>query len=123
MPIVTTFQEALCWSMEIDGALGCALVDTQTGMCLGERGIQSDLTNSARKYAELLRGELRARRNRGEQGAVEDLVLPGDGRQHLLRVVSGWSGAMFLYILLDSAADIEHARRRTAEIARGMVGN
>ena len=110
--------------MAIPGALGCALVDTHTGFCLGERG-GGDVPSRAKRQAERLREEMRSRRASGNGDPLVDLVIPesGGARCHLLRMVSGWSGALFLYVELEGAADVERARQRAGEIARGMVGN
>ncbi|HET9518587.1 MAG TPA: hypothetical protein VFO77_12765 [Actinoplanes sp.] len=117
---MTDVDTALKEMMEIDGAIGVALVDQATGTPLATSGggKDLDLTVAAAANTDVVRAQLRAMEllNFGEQ--VEDLLITLDSQYHLIRPVSSRRGkALFLYLALRrDRANLALARHQIRRI-------
>lgn len=95
--IKTSLQRA----MKIDGALGVALVDYESGMCLGAAGNPGfDLELAAAGNAEVVRAKKNIRDKLGLRDKIEDILITLNGQYHLIRMVGT---TMFFYLVLDRA--------------------
>lgn len=99
MNIETALKEA----MTINGALGAALVDYESGMCLGTAGggRDLDLELAAAGNAEVVRHEMRMMATLGMDEAIEDILITLKRQYHLIRVMSRHGACLFLYLALD----------------------
>ena len=115
-------QEALDEAMEIDGALGVALVDGASGMSLGVAGGSAGLNVelAAAGAADFVRAKLRVMAALGTQDTLEDVMITLGKQYHLIRFV-GSELKVFLYLVLDrEGANLGMARHRLAVIGRGI---
>jgi hypothetical protein len=116
-------QEALDEAMEIDGALGAALIDYASGMSLGIAGGSAHLNVelAAAGAADLIRAEARVMAAAGVKDAIEDVMITLGKQYHLIRVLGGDLHA-FLYVVLDrERSNLGMARHRLAALGRRLT--
>ena len=98
---MTNVQETLQQAMLIDGAIGVALVDYTTGMCLGSIGGGGlDMELAAAGNTEVVRAKKKIRDQLGITDSIEDILISLDTQYHLVRM-SKESPNMFFYFVLD----------------------
>ncbi|GLY15988.1 hypothetical protein LWF15_16810 [Kineosporia rhizophila] len=113
----TVLKEA----MQIDGAIGVALVDYTSGMTLGQAGgAVLDLEVAAAGNTEVVRSELRTMESLGMRDGIQDILITLTTQYHLIRLITGQSGAgLFLYLALDKQrANLALARHKLANLER-----
>jgi hypothetical protein len=112
MSIDTALKEA----MAIDGAVGVALVDFESGMSLGTLGGGDwlDLEVAAAGNTEVVRAKMRVMSALALNDAIEDILITLGRQYHLIRLIdNGTSGGptLFMYLVLDrSRANLGLAR-------------
>ena len=115
---------ALKDAMQIDGALGVALVDQTSGMALGTVGGSKtfDLTVAAAANTEVIRAKMRTMELLGLRETVEDILVTLDSQYHLIRPITGHSGrGLFLYLALNKdRANLALARHKLRGIERSL---
>jgi hypothetical protein len=115
---------ALKEAMMIEGALGVALVDVTSGMALGTMGGSGelDLAVAAAGNTDLVRAKLRVMEMLGLSGGIEDILTTLTTQYHLVRPLTGHSGAgLFLYLVLDrKRANLAMARRQLQQVETGL---
>ena len=95
---------ALKDAMQIDGAIGVALVDRSSGMALGLAGggRDFDLQVAAAVNTEVIRAKLRTMEMLNLHENIEDMLVTLDTQYHLIRPLTGRSGqGLFLYLALN----------------------
>lgn len=102
--------------MEINGALGVALVDYNSGMTLGTAGggVDLDLEIAAAGNTEVVRAKQETMKKLGIAGRIEDILITLDKQYHLIRLLGAGAGdGLFLYLALGkSSANLAMARRQ-----------
>jgi uncharacterized 2Fe-2S/4Fe-4S cluster protein (DUF4445 family) len=115
MNIESSLKEA----MAIDGALGAALVDYESGMSLGVLGggPDLDLEIAAAGNTEVVRAKVRTLQTLGMNDTVEDILITLTKQYHLIRPLASSSGSLFLYLALDrSRSNLALARHSLKRI-------
>ncbi|MEU2253024.1 hypothetical protein [Nocardia xishanensis] len=90
--------------MVIDGAIGAAVVDYNSGMALGTLGSSKalDLQIAAAGNTEVVRAKLRTMEQLGLKEDIEDILITLSGQYHIIRPMTGRkSKGLFLYLALD----------------------
>jgi hypothetical protein len=115
---------ALKETMQIDGAIGAALVDHTSGMALGTvgGGKDLDLTVAAAGNTDVVRAKLRAMEMLNLTEKVEDMLITLDTQYHLIRPLSSRGGrGLFLYLVLNKdRANLAMARHQLRAIERAL---
>jgi hypothetical protein len=115
---------ALKDTMQIDGAIGAALVDHTSGMALGTAGGGKtlDLAVAAAGNTDVVRAKLRAMEMLNLTEKVEDILITLDTQYHLIRPLSSRSGkGLFLYLVLNKdRANLAMARHQLRAIERAL---
>lgn len=113
--IKTSLQQA----NKIDGCLGVALVDFESGMCLGTAGNPGfDLELAAAANTEVVRAKKKARDKIGLRDKIEDILVSMTGQYHLIRMVGT---TMFLYIVLDrTKTNLALSRKELESIEKNL---
>jgi hypothetical protein len=94
-------QGALESAMNINGAVGAAIVDFQTGMCLGTVGGGSiDMELAAAGNTEVVRAKKHIRTQLGLEDLIEDILITLDTQYHLIRMAHNNTN-LFFYLVLD----------------------
>ena len=115
---------ALKEAMMIEGALGAALVDVNSGMALGALGggKDFDLAVAAAGNTDVVRAKLRVMEMLGLSGGIEDILTTLTSQYHVIRPLTAHSGqGLFLYLVLDRRrANLALARRRLNHVEAGL---
>jgi hypothetical protein len=103
----------------MNGGLGAALVDFESGMCLGTSGNPGfDLELAAAGNAEVVRAKVSIRDKIGVRDAIEDILITLSGQYHLIRMVGR---SMFFYVVLDrQKANLALARKELEAIEKQL---
>jgi hypothetical protein len=122
MNIETALKEA----MQIDGALGAALVDWGSGMSLGTQGGGKylDLEVASAGNTEVVRAKMRTMDALRLDDAIEDILITLAKQYHIIRLLKGGSSGqgMFLYLVLDrNKANLALARHNLKKIEGELV--
>lgn len=117
MDIETALKEA----MAIEGALGVALVDWESGMPLGTLGGGKylDLELASAGNTEVIRAKMRTLESLRLDDSVEDILITLTKQYHLIRLLRNANGAhnLFLYLVLDrTKANLALARHHLKRI-------
>ncbi len=113
---------ALEEALQIDGALGVALVHGASGMTLGTAGGATlNLELAAAGAADVVRAELRASAKLRVDDALEDMIITLGKHYHLMRCLDPGQ-QVFLYLVLDRArGNLGMARHKLAAIGRRLT--
>ncbi|MGI5218567.1 hypothetical protein [Nocardia sp. CA-290969] len=115
---------ALKEMMSIDGAVGAAVVDYNSGMALGMLGSSKslDLHIAAAGNTEVVRAKLRTIEQLGLQEDIEDILITLSAQYHLIRPMTGRKAkGLFLYLALDRGrANLALARHKLRGIEEDL---
>ncbi len=115
---------ALAEMLRTDGLLGCAVVESATGMVLVREqrdALPVDLDVVAAACAHVLRGHRLAARSMGLGEHVEEVMVGAGNRQQVIRVLSRHP-ELFMFALLDkSRTNLALARFRLLEAEKNLV--
>nr|WP_205861307.1 hypothetical protein [Planosporangium flavigriseum] len=115
---------ALKEAMNIDGAVGVAIVDYSSGMALGIAGggKDFDLNVAAAGNTDVVRAKMRTMEMLHLNEEIEDILITLDTQYHLIRPLTGRSSkGLFLYLALHKdranlALARHHMRRIEADL-------
>lgn len=117
-------QRALAGMLALDGLIGCAVVDSTTGLVLArelrdDAAVDMDLAAAA--SAQALRAHRRAARSMGLGEPVDEVMTSAGPRQQVMRTVSRHP-ELFLIALLDKhRTNLALVRFNLMEVERGLV--
>ncbi|MFJ4675043.1 MULTISPECIES: hypothetical protein [unclassified Kitasatospora] len=104
----------------IEGTIGVALVDYNSGMALGTVGgsAELDLNVAAAGNTDVVRAKLRAMELLNLNEAIEDILISLSTQYHLIRPLTSRTGkGLFLYLALDrNRANLAMARHQLKRI-------
>jgi hypothetical protein len=110
--------------MQIDGAVGVALVDYTSGMALGTLGTSKelDLSIAAAGNTEVVRAKMRTIEMLKLNDTIDDILITLDKQYHLIRPLTGRGGqGLFLYLaLIKTRANLAMARHQLRRIEEDL---
>ena len=107
--------------MTCHGAMCAALVDSGSGMILGQIGSGVDLEVAAAGNTEVVRAKLRTMRDLGLNDVIEDLLITLGKQYHIIRPMQKKEG-LFVYLVLDKAkSNLAMARRKTLDVEQNLA--
>ncbi|MBW8486613.1 hypothetical protein [Actinomadura parmotrematis] len=120
MDIETALKEA----MAIDGAVGVALVDYESGMCLGTSGGGHglDLEVAAAGNTEVVRAKMRTLESLAIDDEIEDILITLNRQYHIIRLLTRGGSQLFLYLALDRERSNLALARHTLRRIDGELG-
>ncbi|HET9033571.1 MAG TPA: hypothetical protein VFN25_11760 [Dokdonella sp.] len=108
---MANLNDTMATLMQIDGAMCCALVDSNSGMMLGSSGTGLDLEVAAAGNTEVVRAKIKTIKSLGLSDNIEDILITLGKQYHILRPVGSKPG-LFMYLVLDKAkSNLAMARR------------
>ena len=119
---MATAKDTLPKLMEIDGCIGCCIVDSNSGMMLGAAGGGPiSLEVAAAGNTEVVRSKRKTMKALGMNDQIEDMLITLNKQYHLIRPLST-NDALFIYIVLDkSKANLAMARHQLTQIEKDLV--
>ena len=107
--------------MTADGALVAAIVDSSSGMILGQAGTGVDMEVAAAGNTEVVRAKLKTMRALGLNDVIEDILITLGKHYHIIRPMARKEG-LFMYFVLDKAkSNLAMSRRKLQDIERDLV--
>lgn len=114
--------------LSVDGALGAAVVDLDSGMVLAAGGNPGfDLEIAAAGNSNVVRAKLRTMNDLGISGGLEDMLITLDKQYHLVNVLrDGGTAGLFIYFVLNresgtGPAQAPHGRQPGARVTANQV--
>lgn len=102
--------------LDIDGAVGCCIVDYTSGMSLGAAGAGVDLELAAAGNSQVVKAKMETMKSLGIEGGISDILITLDTQLHIIRPTAKHEG-LFIYLVLDKAkANLALARRKVQNI-------
>ena len=115
-------KDALKQILELDGAQGACVVDSNSGMMLGaEGGGPVNLEIAAAGNTEVVRAKRKTMNALGLEETIEDILITLGTQYHLIRPLAR-NEALFIYLVLDKAkGNLAMARHHLARIEKDLV--
>jgi len=111
---MANINESLKTLMSCDGAMGCCIVDYESGMVLGKTGGGVDLELAAAGNSQVVKAKMTTMKSLGLKGSIEDILITLEDQFHIIRPASIHKG-LFIYLVLDKARSNLALARRQAE--------
>ncbi len=119
---MSTAKEILPKLMEIDGCVGCCIVDSNSGMMLGAAGGGPiSLEIAAAGNTEVVRSKRKTMRALNMNDQIEDMLITLGKQYHLIRPLTS-NDALFIYLVLDKQkANLAMARHQLTILEKDLV--
>lgn len=120
---MANIKESLARIMQVDGAVGACIVDSNSGMMLGAEGGGGiiNLEIAAAGNTEVVRSKRKTMRSLGLKDAIEDILITLHNQYHLIRPLSS-NDALFIYLVLDKGkGNLAMARHQLAGIEKDLA--
>ena len=122
---MANLNNSLATAMQLTGAIGVAIVDVDSGMCLAQAGggEQLNLDVAAAGNTEVMRAKMRTMSDLDLNDEIEDVLITLGKQYHIIRPIRSKGGAgLFLYIALDKGkANLAMARHKIADIEKTLT--
>ncbi len=116
-------KEALSRIMQLDGAIGACIVDSNSGMMLGSDGSNSsiNLEVAAAGNTEVVRAKRKTMKSLNLKDSIEDILITLHSQYHIIRPL-GSNDALFIYAVLDkSRSNLALARHQLASVDKDLA--
>ena len=110
---MTDIKKSLENLLEADGALCASLVDSSSGMVLGQDGSSKiDMELAAAGNSQVVKAKLDTMASLGIKEEIEDILITLGSQYHIIRPIVSEKG-LFFYLVLDKAkSNLALARRK-----------
>lgn len=114
-------KDSLAKLNQIDGFVGAALVDSESGMLLGQEGGGNlNLEIAAAGNTEVVRAKRKTMNNLALKDGIEDILISLSKQYHLIRPLRSRS-TLFFYVALDrQRANLAMARIALADVEKDL---
>lgn len=114
----------LAAARQLSGVVGVAIVDLNSGVCLGQEGGDSfDLSRATAGNTEVIRTKMRLLKELGVSEQIEDILITQGKQYHVLRPIHsrGTTNLCFCIALDREVPNLALTRYKLSEIERGLV--
>lgn len=117
---MANIKQSLDDLMTVDGAICAAVVDSASGMILGNVGSGLDMEVAAAGNTEVVRAKNKTMKALGLNDSIEDILITLGKQYHIIRPSSTKEG-LFLYFVLDKArSNLAMARRKALDVDKTL---
>lgn len=109
-------KQSMDEALQIDGAIGVALVDWKSGMALGTAGSGVNLDVAAAGNTEVIRAKHKVMGALGLKDQIEDILITLGTQYHLIRMLHSRPGLFLYLVLVRDKANLALARHKLADI-------
>ena len=113
-------QDTLKELMSIEGTMCCAVVDSVSGMILGQAGSGVDLEVAAAGNTEVVRAKMKTMKALGINDTIEDILITLGNHYHIIRPSTSNAGVFIYFVLDKSRSNLAMARRKTGDVDKAM---
>lgn len=113
---MATIKEAMADMLSADGAMCVALVDSASGMILGQAGSGVDLEVAAAGNTEVVRAKIKTMRALGLNDTIDDILITLGKQYHIIRPCTNKEGAFVYYVLDKGRSNLALARRKAQDV-------
>ena len=115
-------KDSLKKILEVDGAIGACVVDSNSGMMLGsEGGGPVNLEIAAAGNTEVVRAKRKTMKALDLHVKIEDILITLGDQYHLIRPLKT-NDALFMYLVLDKTkGNLAMARHQLASIENDLT--
>lgn len=116
-------KETLNKIMQLDGAVGACIVDSNSGMMLGAEGGGGviNLEVAAAGNTEVVRAKRKTMKALDLNDAIEDMLITLGRQYHLIRPLKA-NDALFIYLVLDkNRGNLAMARLQLASVVGDLA--
>jgi hypothetical protein len=118
---MASIKQAMDDMMTLDGAVCAALVDSSSGMIMGQIGTGVDLEVAAAGNTEVVRAKLKTMRSLGLNDVIEDILITLGKQYHIIRPMARKDG-LFIYLVLDkNKSNLALSRRKVQDVEKDLV--
>jgi hypothetical protein len=119
---MANLKDTMVKVMEIDGALGACIVDSNSGMMLGSSGSSAvNLEVAAAGNTDVVRAKRKTMKALGLNDTIDDILITLGRQYHIIRPL-GSNDALFIYLVLDKQrGNLAMARHQLAAIERELA--
>jgi hypothetical protein len=120
---VANIKEALAKIMQLDGAVGACIVDSNSGMMLGAEGGNGsvNLEVAAAGNTEVVRAKRKTMKALNLKDNIEDMLITLHNAYHLIRPLAS-NDALFIYLVLDKQrGNLAMSRHQLAAIEKDLT--
>lgn len=102
----------------VTGSMATALVDYESGMCLGTEGTGINIEVAAAGNMEVMKAKTRVMHDLGIEGGIQDILITLESQYHIIQPVGN---SMFLYIAIDrKQGNLAMARHKLSSAAESV---
>jgi CheY-like chemotaxis protein len=122
LEVTMNIKDSLQKLNQIDGFVGAALVDAESGMLLGQEGGGGlNLEVAAAGNTEVVKAKRKTMNNLNLKESIEDILITLNRQYHLIRPLRS-RPALFFYVALDrSRANLAMARIALADVEKELM--
>lgn len=113
---MASIKQSLDELLTLDGALAAAVVDSNSGMLLGQAGTGIDLELAAAGNTEVVRSKLKTMKSLKLDDVIEDMLITLGKQYHIIRPLVRAEGTFLYYVLDKAKANLALARRKLQTI-------
>ncbi len=114
-------KTSLAELLTIDGAKCTSLVDSSSGMVLGQDGSGIDMELAAAGNSEVVKSKMKTMKSLGLKVNIEDILITLDDQYHIIRPMAKQKG-LFIYLVLDKEkSNLALARRKVQNVENEMT--
>lgn len=124
---MSNIKDCLQEALQLEGALGAALGDWKSGMCLGSIGTDNPVFPLERLElaiagnTEVVRAKIRAMQSVKINSRIEEISMTLLNQYHLIRLTQSVEG-LFFYVVLDrEKANLALARFKLVQIEQKLI--
>jgi hypothetical protein len=119
---MNNISDSLNKLQKIDGFIGAALVDSESGMTLGTvgGGSQFNLELAAAGNTEVVRAKRKTMQSLNLQDTIEDMLITLGKQYHLIRPMRARPGVFFYLSVERSRANLAMARMMLADAEKDL---